>query len=73
MPGIIALSTASSIVLLEGLAMLSERYLKRRYEEGQEERQKAWEDWNRRRIEAEEAGMEFNEPPPSRRNGENGK
>ena len=45
MPGIIALSTASSIVLLEGLAMLSERYLKRRYEEGKEEAWRVWEDW----------------------------
>jgi hypothetical protein len=74
MPGIIALSTASSIVLLEGLAMLSERYLQRRYEEGksvgQAEERKAWEEWNQRRVEAEEAGMEFNEPPPSRGNGE---
>ena len=37
MPGIITLSTASTIVFLEGLEMLSERYLKRRYEEGKEE------------------------------------
>ena len=72
MPGIIALSTASSIVLLEGLAMLSERYLKRRYEEGKEEAWRVWEDWNRRRIEAEEGGMEFDEPPPTRRNGGRG-
>ena len=26
-------------------------------------------DWNRRRIEAEAAGEEFNEPPPSGGNG----
>ena len=70
MPGIIALSTASTIVFLEGLEMLSERYLKRRYEEGRAEERKAWEDWNRRRVEAEEAGEKFNEPPPSGRNGE---
>lgn len=81
MPGVIALSTASSIVFLEGLAMLSERYLKRRYEEGKEiglkegreegeaRMSKAWEEWNRRRIAAEEAGMEFDEPPPSSQNG----
>ena len=81
MPGIIGLSTVSSIVFLEGLAMLSERYLKRRYEEGKAEGRaegqaegearmsKVWEDWLKRRMEAEEAGEEFNEPPPSRRNG----
>ena len=78
MPGIITLSTASTIVFLEGLEMLSERYLKRRYEEGKEEGLKegkaeasrTWEEWNRRRIAAENAGEEFNEPPPSGRNGE---
>ena len=75
--GVIALSTASSIVFLEGLAMLSERYLKRRFEEGKEEGRaegearmsKAWEDWLKRRMAAEEAGDEFNEPPPSSGNG----
>ena len=69
MPGVIALSTASSIIFLEGLAMLSERYLKRRYEEGKAEVQKAWEEWLKRRMAAEEAGDEFNEPPPSSENG----
>lgn len=71
--GVIALSTASSIVFLEGLAMLSERYLKRRYEEGKEEgraeERKGWEEWLKRRMAAEEAGEEFDEPPPSSRNG----
>ena len=52
--------------------MLSERYLKRRYEEGQAEERKAWEGWNRRRIAAKEAGEEFNEPPPSGQNGNQG-
>ena len=86
MPGIITLSTASTIVFLEGLEMLSERYLKRRYEEGKEEGLKevevyrGREAWGRgrgrsrmggieRRIAAENAGEEFNEPPPSGRNG----
>ena len=48
-----------------GGEMLSERYLKRRYEEGKEEGlqvglkegraevSRAWEEWNRRRVEAE--------------------
>lgn len=53
--------------------MLSEWYLKRRYEEGRAEGEarmsKAWEEWLKRRTEAEEAGVEFNEPPPSSRNG----
>ena len=53
--------------------MLSERYLKRRYEEGKAEGRaevsRAWEEWNQRRIAAENAGEKFTEPPPSGRNG----
>ena len=33
--------------------------------EGRQELQKAWEEWNARRIEAQAQGVEFNEPPPS--------
>ena len=73
MPGVIALSAASTVAFLEGLEMLSERYLKRRFEEGlkegREEASRAWEEWNQRRIAAEKAGVEFNEPPPSGLNG----
>ena len=37
--------------------------------EGEARMSKAWEEWNLRRMEAKEAGEEFREPPPSRRNG----
>ena len=37
--------------------------------EGEARVSKVWEAWLKRRTEAEEAGEEFNEPPPSRRNG----
>ena len=33
--------------------------------QGQAERQKEWEGWNDRRLQAQEEGREFNEPPPS--------
>ena len=33
--------------------------------EGRQELQKAWEEWNARRNEAEVQGVEFKEPPPS--------
>ena len=33
-------------------------------EEGRKEVQAAWEDWNRRRLEAESKGEAFTEPPP---------
>ena len=60
---------------------MSERYLKRRYEEGKEEglreglkegtalTSKEWKEWNQRRLRAEAAGKAFNESPPSYRNG----
>ena len=31
---------------------------------GREEVQKAWVEWNERRVQAIETGREFNEPPP---------
>ncbi len=60
-----------SLVRTEAIALISERYLKKRYnagiekgrEEGQETTQREWEAWNRRREAA--AGEEFTEPPPS--------
>jgi hypothetical protein len=33
--------------------------------QGHAERQKKWEGWNDRRLQAQEEGREFNEPPPS--------
>lgn len=40
---------------------------------GQAVERKAWEEWNQRRVEAEREGREFDEPPPSRRDRDNGK
>ena len=31
---------------------------------GRDEERQVWTDWNRRRVEAEEKGKPFNEPPP---------
>ena len=56
--------------------MLAESFLKRRYQEdrqegreegrqeGQRNTQQRWEEWNRRRMEAEAKGEKFEEPPP---------
>ena len=77
-------SAVNTVVAVEGVEMLVERYLRRRYEAGLkagEERGKAeglkegeergvaqawevWQDWNERRLTAEAAGAQFNEPPP---------
>ena len=45
--------------------MLAEQFNKKRYSEGQAERQKEWEAWNERRQEAEANGQTFDEPPPN--------
>ena len=61
-------STATTFVIVQGLIMLAERYLKRRYAEGKAEgKAEAYEeirDWLKRKAAAESAGEEFNEPPP---------
>ena len=81
------MSTAHAVVIVEGIAMLAESFLKRRYEaglqegraEGREEGRaegreaglqegremlRLWEEWNRRRLAAEDRGERFEEPPP---------
>ena len=53
--------------------MFSEWYLNRRYakglaegrSEGQERERERWKTWNRLRMEAEEEGKRFTEPPPA--------
>ncbi len=66
-PLIIA-ATAHSILIVEGVPMVAERFLRRREKHGEErgrrKNQHLWEEWNRRRLEAQEKGKEFNEPPP---------
>ena len=77
---LIIMSTAHAVVIVEGIAMLAESFLKRRYEAGlQEGREEGryegiqagrremlqrWEEWNRRRLEAESRAEQFEEPPP---------
>ena len=67
------LAFGNSLLVVEGVTMLSERYLKRRYREGRAEgraeERKSWVEWNKRREEAAARGEDFTEPPPS----ENGK
>ena len=72
----IIMSTAHAVALVEGIAMLAESFLRRRYEaglqdgrdegrqEGRRETQQRWQEWNRRRTEAEARGERFEEPPP---------
>ncbi len=65
-------SAANTVVAVEGVEMLAERYLRKRYEaglkageeKGKAEAWEAWEAWNQRRLAAEAASQPFNEPPP---------
>jgi hypothetical protein len=65
-------SAVNTVVAVEGVEMLAERYLRKRYEaglkageeKGKAEAWEAWEKWNQRRLAAESAGEQFNEPPP---------
>jgi hypothetical protein len=43
---------------------LLEEGLEKGRQEGREEERRLWSDWNRRRVEAEEKGEPFLEPPP---------
>ena len=43
---------------------LERKILKPQAEKLRAENQRLWTDWNRRRVEAEEKGKPFNEPPP---------
>lgn len=62
---LVIIALADSLLIVEGTAMLAERYLKERYNKGREETHKLWAEWNQRREQAEKEGRDFNEPPPS--------
>ena len=68
----IVISTAMSYVVVEGVNMLAEQFKQKRYAEGEvkgeAKRQKVWEEWNERRLEAEANGQPFDEPPPTLEN-----
>ena len=71
---------ADSAIITEAAMLVSqyliEKYYNKRYRDGRqdgrvegrveglEERQQQWEEWNRRRMEAEAANQPFTEPPP---------
>ena len=66
---VVVISAAASFVIVEGTVLLSERYLKKRFNEGKEEgKLEMWQAymraWEERRDEAKEQGLEFTEPPP---------
>ena len=47
------------------IMILARRWLERMEEQGREEIHRKWERWNYRRLQAQEEGRDFNEPPPT--------
>ena len=64
----VILSITVMVLVVEGGSMVSEAFLKRRYEAGREAERAEWERWLERKEAAERDGLAFDEPPPSRRN-----
>ena len=73
-----AIMAVSLIDALGGSAMVTKRWLEekwlnpwleRRKAEGVAEERMRWSEWNRRRMEAEAAGVTFDEPPPDEPSG----
>jgi hypothetical protein len=60
---------AQTVIIVEVMVMISERYLARRYRQGRAEAmveaQARLDAWNRLRLEAQERGEVFDQPPPS--------
>lgn len=66
---IMACALAATWPIMEAMRMVpagifEKRIFRRGREQGREENQQLWEAWNRRRLEAEERGEAFREPPP---------
>ncbi len=60
----VILIAAESFILTEVAVMISERYLEKRFRDGQAAQHQRWVEWNNRRIAAEAAGEPLDEPPP---------
>ena len=66
-PGI-ALIAADSVMVVDTvmiLTLLYEDYRRKRIERAEARIQGRWEAWNQRRLDAEAAGDQFDEPPPA--------
>lgn len=76
MAAILVTLSLSIYALVEGAAMLYERYAKRRFQEGKEEGREVerneWMAWLERREKALADGEPFDEPPPSAKGSTNG-
>ena len=60
----IALSVTILMEVLITMVLLAPRVWQHAVNQGRRETQQRWEEWNRRRVEAEARGERFEEPPP---------
>ncbi len=67
---LVLVMAAVTVILVEGGAMIAERYQKIRFEAGVQQERAQWIAWNQRRLAAEERGERFTEPPPATDNGQ---
>lgn len=71
---IVAWSLAATWPIMEAMRMVfASIFEKRAVNRGREEMNRIWADWNRRRIQAEERGETFDEPPPDISRNDSGK
>ena len=71
---IVAWALAATWPIMEAMRMvLASIFEKRAVNRGREEMNRIWADWNRRRIQAEERGETFDEPPPDISSNNSGK
>ena len=76
---LIIVNIATTVILIQGakFMIISQEYLRNRFikpviaaheargrAEGELTRHRKWAEWNRRRLAAEAAGLQFDEPPP---------
>ena len=66
---LVIVAAAHSVIIVEGVPMLAERFLKRKFNEGKAEgkanQNRVWEAWLKRKEEADANKTPFDEPMPS--------
>ena len=73
MQSVVVVAAAWVYLTVEGSAMIAEKYLKKRYQDGMRENEAKWRAWYERWQAARRRGEDFDEPPPFMRNSEEDK
>ena len=77
MQSVVVVAAAWVYLTVEGSAMIAEKYLKKRYQDGRQdgrrEREAKWREWYERWQAAQNRGEKFDEPPPFMRDSEEDK